>query len=298
MLIANPHAGSVSARTREVMLKALEADFRVEDVVTQAREHASELTRDAVDRGFDAVIAFGGDGTINEVAQGLVNSDVALGILPGGTTNVMARSLGMPTDPVEATSYLAHRLRSATRRRINVGRMNDRFFLFSAGMGLDAETVKRVEADPQAKKDHGEWFFLWNAIRAGLGEYRGVDPLISMRVEGGKEERVVLAVTCNARPFTYFKRFPVDVCPQARLDGGLDIYGLEKVTSQYVPRIAWALLVSRRHVRWKKGSYHHDVRSIDLVADRPLPFQVDGDYIGDLTEAEIRLVPNALDVLV
>ena len=280
------------------MLKALEADFKVEDSVTQAREHASELARDAVDRGFEAVIAFGGDGTINEVAQGLIGTDVALGILPGGTTNVMARSLGMPTDPVEATSYLSHRLRSAMRRRINVGRVNDRFFLFSTGMGLDAETVRRVEQNPEGKKDHGEWLFLWNAIRAGLGEYRGVDPLISMSVEGGEEERVVLAVTCNARPFTYFKKMPVDVCPQASLDGGLDVFGLQKVTSQYVPRIAWALLVSQSHVRWKKGTYHHDVRAIDLKADRPLPVQVDGDYIGKWTSAEIRLIPDALDVLV
>ena len=299
MLIANPWAGSVSARTREVMLKALEADFKVEDAETQAREHATELARDAVDRGFDAVIAFGGDGTINEVAQPLVGTDVALGILPGGSTNVMARSLGMPTDPVEATSYLAHRLRSGTRRRINVGRVDKRYFLFSAGMGLDGEVVKRVEANPQGKRDHGEWFFLWNAIKAGLGEYRGVDPLISLRVEGGEEERVVLAVTCNGRPFTYFKRFPVDVCPQARLDGGLDVFGLKKkVRSLTVPRIAWAILVSRRHIGWKRGTYHHDVRSIDLVADRPLPVQVDGDYIGEWSSAEIRLIPDALDILV
>jgi diacylglycerol kinase family enzyme len=298
MFIANPRAGSVSARTREVMLKSLEADFRVEDAVTQAREHASELARDAVDRGFEAVIAFGGDGTINEVAQGLVGTDVALGILPGGTTNVMARSLGMPTDPVEATSYLAHRLRSGTRRRINVGRADKRYFLFSVGMGLDATVVKRVEENPEGKRDHGEWLFLWNAVRAALGEYRGVEPMISMTVEGGDEERVVLAVTCNGRPFTYFKRFPVDVCPQASLNAGLDIFGLQKVTTQYVPRIAWAILVSRSHVGWKKGSYHHDVRSIDLVADRPLPVQVDGDYIGEWTSAEIRLLPDALDVLV
>lgn len=298
MLIANPRAGSVSARTREVMLKSLEADFKVEDAVTQAREHASDLARDAVDRGFDAVIAFGGDGTINEVAQGLVGTDVALGILPGGSTNVMARSLGMPTDPVEATSYLAHRLRSGTRRRINVGRADSRYFLFSVGMGLDGEVVKRVEENPEGKREHGEWLFLWNAIKAALGEYRGVDPLISMRVAGGEEERVVLAVTCNGRPFTYFKRFPVDVCPQASLDGGLDVFGLKKVTSPYVPRIAWAVLVSRSHVGWKQGTYHHDVSSIDLTADRPLPVQVDGDYIGEWTTAEIRLLPGALDVLV
>ena len=298
MLIANPNAGSVSARTREVMLKALEADFKVEDSETRARDHGTELARDAVDRGFDAVIAFGGDGTINEIAQPLVGTDVALGILPGGSTNVMARSLGIPTDPVEATSYLARRIRSGTRRRVNVGSADGRFFLFSAGMGLDGEVVKRVEANPEGKREHGEWLFLWNAVRAALGEYRGLDPVISMRVDGGAEERVVVAISCKARPFTYFKRFPVDVCPQARLDGGLDVFGLQKIHSFSVPRVAWAVLVSRSHVRWKKGYYHHDVNEIDLTADRPLPFQVDGDYIGERTSASIRVVRDALDIVV
>ena len=298
MLIANPHAGSVSARTREVMVKALEADFKVEDVETQSRDHATEMARDAVDRDFDAVIAFGGDGTINEVAQPLVGTHVALGVLPGGSTNVLARSLGIPTDPVEATAFVAERLRANARRRIHVGRVDGRYFLFAVGLGLDGEVVKRVEANPEGKREHGEWLFLWNAVKAGLGEYRGVDPLVSMRIDGGEEHRVVLAISCNARPFTYFKRWPVDVCPEADLDAGLDVFGLQKVTALSVPRIAWAILVSRSHVRWKKGVHRHDVRAIDLVADKPLPLQVDGDYIGEWSRAEIRLVPDALDVLV
>lgn len=297
MFIANPYAGSVSDRTRDVMLKALTADFKLEDAVTEAREHGSELARDAVDRDFDAVVAFGGDGTINEIVQGLVGTDVALGVLPGGSTNVLARSLGIPRDPVEATSYLAQRLRDGTRRRISVGRADERYFLFSVGMGLDGEVVKRVETSPQAKRDHGEWLFLWHAVTAALGEYRGAAPMIKMRVQGGPEERVALAVTCNGWPFTYFKRWPVDVCPETDLEAGLDVFGLEKVTALSVPRLASALLVTRRHIRWKKATYHHDVSLIELTADKPLPVQVDGDYIGEWTSAEIRLVPNALDVL-
>ena len=297
MLIANPNAGTVSARTREVMLKALEADFKVEDVETRARDHATELARDAVDRDFDAVIAFGGDGTINEIAQPLVGTDVALGILPGGSTNVMARALGIPMDPVEATAYIAQMLRSNTRRRINVGRANHRYFLFTAGMGLDGEVVKRVEANPEGKRDHGEWLFLWNALKAAIGQYRGLDPMISLRVDGGNEERVVVAIACNAWPFTYFKKWPVDVCPQTTLEGGLDIFGLKRITTRAIPRVVWGILKSRSHVRSKKGTYHHDVSSIEMHSDRPLPVQADGDYIGEWTEAEIRLIPTALDVL-
>ena len=298
MLVSNLHAGSVSARTKEVIVKALQADFKVEAVDTARRDHAADLARDAVDRGFDAVLAFGGDGTINETAQGLVETDVALGVLPGGSTNVLARALGVPTDPVEATAYVASRIRSGTRRRINVGRTGQRYFLFSTGMGLDAEVVRRVEADPEKKRSSREWAFVSNALRAGLGEYRGIDPCITMTVEGSDPQRVMTAVCCNGRPFTYFKRLPVDVCPDTTLDGGFDVFGLKRLRAGTAPRLVLSLFVTRSHRKWRTSCYFHDVREIDLVADRPLPVQVDGDYIGEATDSRIRLLEKALDLLI
>src|SRR5687768_17831665 len=116
LLVTNSFAGSVSARAHEVITKALSADFKLEAEETKSRDHATELARDAVERGFDAVVAFGGDGTINEIAQALVGTDVALGVLPGGSTNVLVRSLGVPNDPIEATAFLSSRLRSGTKR--------------------------------------------------------------------------------------------------------------------------------------------------------------------------------------
>ena len=303
LLVSNPRAGTTSPRTKEVIVKALAADFKLEVADTAARGHASELAADAVDRDFEAVLAFGGDGTINEVSQGLVGSEVALGMLPGGSTNVFTRSVGVPRDPVEATAFVASRLRSQTRRRIHVGTLTTdgeqpRHFLFAAGMGLDAEVVKRVEADPEAKRRRGEWFFLRNAIAAGLTDYRSVEPAIEMRIQGSEPERLVFVVCCNSRPFTYFKRMPVDACPEARLDRGLDLFGLTKVRAATVPRVAWGVLVSRSHVRWRNGRYHHDVDGADLRASRPLPVQVDGDYIGDRSGITLGLQRSALDLLV
>lgn len=297
LLIANARAGSVSPRTKEVIIKALSADFKLEVADTVARDHASELARDAVDRDFEAVIAFGGDGTINETAQGLVGTDVALGLLPGGSTNVMARSLGVPSDPVEATAALAGRLRTDSKRRINVGRIGARYFLFGAGMGLDAEVVKRVEQDPKSKRDRGEWFFLSTALKVAFTRYRGADPTLDVEVEG-ETHRMLFAVCCNARPFTYFKRFPVDACPEATLDGGLDLLSLAKVRTGTIPRIAWAVLVSRSHVSWKLSRYWHDLTQAHLRSETPLPVQVDGDYVGEWTDASLELVPDALDILV
>ena len=298
MFISNAYAGSVSQRTKDVIVKALQADFKLEIADTQGRSHATELAVDAADRGFDAVVAFGGDGTINEAAQGLVGTDVALGLIPGGSTNVLARSLGVPRDPVEATAFVASHLTSGTARTINVGRVNGRYFLFSAGVGLDAEVVKRVEADPEAKRRRGEWFFLSNALKAGFTQYRGIDPWIELDVPGRPPERVVLAVCCNGRPFTFFKRLPVDVCPGARLDAGLDVFGLTRLGAATIPRLAWALLVSRGHTRWRRGRYFHDQESFSLRCDVPLPLQVDGDHIGSVQKADMSVVRAALRVLV
>ncbi|HYP24633.1 MAG TPA: diacylglycerol kinase family protein [Actinomycetota bacterium] len=298
LLIVNARAGSVRARTKEVIAKALSADFKLEVADTLSRNHATELAADAVDRGFDAVVAFGGDGTVNEAAQTLVGTGVALGVLPGGSTNVMARSLGIPRDPVDATAYVAERLRSGSRRSINVGDFGGRYFLFSAGIGLDAEVVKRVEGDPEAKARSAEWTFVRKAVATGVREYRGKSPWLTVEVEGHEPVRTLFAICCNGRPFTYFKRLPVEVCPRARLDGGLDLYTLSKVRLGTVPRIAWSIFVTRSHVGWRNAHYFHDLEGFSLSADVPLPVQVDGDYIGEQQEATVRLVPEGLEVLV
>ena len=298
LLITNSFAGSVSTRAQEVIVKALSADFKLEAETTTARDHATELARDAVERGFDAVVAFGGDGTINEAMQALVGTDVALGVLPGGSTNVLVRSLGIPIDPIDATAFVASRLRSGTKRRINVGRVGTRHFVFSVGMGLDAEVVKRVERDPKRWKRSHNYLFVRHALQAGATRYRGADPSITLQVDGAEAERVLLAICCNGRPFTYFRSSPVDVCPEAHLEKGLDFLGLTKIHGTTIPRIVWSIFVSRSHPGWKNATYHHDKTGATLRADHPMPVQVDGDFIGEMTDARVDLVPDALDLLV
>ncbi|MDQ4064624.1 MAG: diacylglycerol kinase family lipid kinase [Actinomycetota bacterium] len=297
LLISNDRAGSVSTAAREVIVKALAADFKLDVAHTTRRDHASDLAEEGVDRGFDAVVVFGGDGTVNEAAQPLVATDVAFGILPGGTTNVMAKILGIPRDPIEATAFLAQRLRERIVRRIGVGRVNARYFLFSAGMGLDAEVVKRVEADPAGKRSRPEWTYLKNALRAGTTEYRGKDTKITLELDGHDPARLLFCVCANARPLTFFKGRPVDALPDADLETRLDFFGLDRVTLATVPRIAWSVFVSRSHPGWKHGHYFRDIASASWRAVEPMPVQVDGDYIGDWDRAVIRHVADALDVV-
>lgn len=297
MLIANPRAGSMSVRTRDVIVKALAADFKLDVVDTARRDHAQELSREAVGDGCDVVLALGGDGTVNEVAQGVAQTDVALGILPGGTTNVMARSIGIPADPVEATSFLAARIRSGSTKRINLGRFGERFFLFSCGIGLDAEVVRRVEADPHRYRAGREWRFLKHALTAGATVYRTTSPKMKLTVDGGEAFETLFAICCNSRPLTFFKKMPMDVCPEAHLDEGLDLFALSKVRLQTIPRIIWSTYVSRSHPRWRNGRYFHDRSSASFESYEPLPVQVDGDYIGLHMRGAIELVPSSLDLI-
>jgi diacylglycerol kinase family enzyme len=297
MLIANPRAGSVSPLKKEVIVKALQADFKLEVADTEAREHATEIAEEALDRDFDAVVVFGGDGTINEVAQPLVGTDVALGVLPGGNTNVMARSIGVPNDPIEATAFVSASLRADRRRRIGVGRMNTRYFLFSCGIGLDAEVVRRVEESAARTGRKSEWTFVRHALAAGSTEYRTSHQWLTIRVEGEEPFRGVLGIACNGWPLTYFKRFPVDACPQASLDGALDMLMLRNIRTTTIPRIVWSVFVSRSHVGWRKARYFHDVRRVEWEADEPRPLQVDGDYIGLVERAVLTHHPDALDLL-
>jgi diacylglycerol kinase family enzyme len=298
LLLSNAAAGSVSARTREVIVHALKAEFKLEVVDTEHRNHAMELASDAVRNGVDAVLVFGGDGTINEAAQELVGTDVALGLLPGGTANVMARSLGIPRDPVEATAFAATNLRSGTQRRINVGRLNERYFLFSAGMGLDAEVVRRVESDPDRKRRQREWWWLSNILKVAFTQYMGAEPQIAIDFGDGEPNRVVLLLCANARPLTYFRQWPVDALPEARLDRALDFLGFTTVHLTTVPRIIYSLFVSRSHTHWRIARYRHDVPRCVARADMPMPLQVDGDFIGTDVRAEFAAIRDALTVLV
>jgi diacylglycerol kinase family enzyme len=296
LLISNPNARATERRVTEQVTQALTGRFTLEVAESTARDDATRLAGEAVASGFDAVIALGGDGTVNEIAQALVHTDVALGIIPAGTTNVMARSIGIPADLQEASTFLASRLDSDSKRRVNVGRIADRFFLFGAGMGLDAEVIRAVEARPDKKQKLGHLYFLQQAFSTAR-RHRGVSPTISMSVEGGETELVALALCANAGPFTYFGKRPLHVFPHVELDEGLDVFGLTRIGTMTIPRLAWAFLVTRSHLGWSVSRYHHDVSSVELRAATPLPVEVDGDYIGEWDQASVHLIPQALDLV-
>jgi len=300
LVVANPHATSMSPRIRQLVIDALRGRFKVETVETKRKGHAIELGREAAAEGYDIVVAFGGDGTVNEAANGLAGSQTTLTCLPGGATNVYCRMLGIPTEVVDATEHLL-RLADAWRpRAVDLARVNDRWFTFSAGAGLDASVVERVDRHPHLKARFGPWYFAGAAASTFLESYVVNAPRV-VASAGGRETRGVSVFVQNAQPYTYFRRRPVRLAAGTHLQSG-DLSGvvLERANALDLPTIAFRLLARRARVGRHRRVHAFDglaglrVRSAD---ERPVPVQVDGDYVGTYEEAAFSVLSGGLRVL-
>ncbi len=300
LMIINPYATTVSDRLENLVVYALRGRYKVDAIDTEARGHAIELCREAAQEGYDVVVAFGGDGTVNEAANGLAGSDTPLSCLPGGRTNVYCRMLGIPTDPVDATEHLLRMADDWHPRRVDIARVNDRYFTFSAGVGLDASVVERVDAHPRLKVRLGEWYYTWTGVQTFLRRYL-VRPTRLEAEFGGKRIAGVTAIVQNADPYTYFGDRPVHLADGSDLDShDLSAVILTRASPIDIPTITWRALlggprlVNHRRVRGFTGATDLRIRSLD---DRPLPLQVDGDYIGEAEEAVFTVTPHGIAVV-
>jgi diacylglycerol kinase family enzyme len=296
LLVSNPSATTTSPAVTDVIARALSTEMKLDVETTKRRHHAGFLAAGAVHEGYELVIALGGDGTVNEVLQGVADSDVKLGILPGGSTNVWARTLGLPRDPVEAAAALLRRVRDGEERTINLGVANGRYFAFSAGFGFDAHVVRAVEERERLKRALGQGAFVWCGLTAAATyDRRAAD--IRVVVGGatvGSGFRAV--VCCNSNPWTYLGPFAVELCPQADLEAGLDAAGLTRIGVGTVLRLARAT-ISGRVRKLRDVCLWHDQDAFELVNPTPLALELDGDYVGETERVRVRTARSALTVL-
>ncbi len=306
LVVVNPYATTVSDQLKHLVLYALRSDYRVESVVTEHRNHAAELAREAASDGFDMVVAFGGDGTVNEMVNGIVGSDVPLAVLPGGSTNVFCRALGVPNDIVAATEHLLSIDSRGSKRKVDLGCVNGRYFVFGSGIGIDADAVKRVDSHPRIKARFGETFYSFQLLAAFSRRFRGKPAMIEVEVDGSKPKKAVSVVIQNTTPYTYIGNQKVEVCNGASLDSGTLSYGgLRRAALRDLPSIALRLLTSKSPVEHKQAMHGENVHRVvvrstvhDLNGEaQPFPLHVDGDYIGEFTEAEYSVLPKALTVI-
>jgi diacylglycerol kinase family enzyme len=306
LIIVNPYATTVSDRLKNLVVYALQGRYEVESVDTEAQNHATEIGREVRDHGYDVVVAFGGDGTLNEVVNGLAETDVPVSVLPGGSTNVVCRTLGIPNDVVDATEHLLALADNWAPRRIDLGAVDDRRFVFSCGMGIDATVVKRVDAHPKLKSRTGPYYYSWAAISSFYRRY--LAGAVRLRVEtGGETVEGITALAQNSDPFTYFASRPVRVCEGVEIDDGtLALAVLKRAAQRDMPTLITRLFSQRgpaahhRQIAHFPGITEATVNSISSAKEgspRPFPIQVDGDYIGERTEANLRACPGALTVV-
>jgi diacylglycerol kinase family enzyme len=300
LVIVNPYATTVSDRLRHLVVYALRGRYQVDSVETQAQGHAIELCREAAREGYDVVCAFGGDGTFNEAANGLAGSATPLTCLPGGSTNVFCRILGIPIDVVDATEHLLAIADDWRPWAIDLGVLGERRFLFTAGLGLDASVTRRVDAHPRLKARFGPWAYTAAAVAAFNREYAVRPPRLAVDV-GEEPLEGVTAIIQNTTPYTYFASRRIDLVEEVSLTsatiGGVV---LERARPLDVPTVAFRALSHRarmlRHRRVRSFETAGEVR-IRSLDDRPLPIQVDGDYLGEVPEITARVDPGALQVV-
>jgi diacylglycerol kinase family enzyme len=307
LIIVNPYATTVSDRLKNLVVYALQSRYQVEAVSTQGQNHATQICREAREEGYDLVVAFGGDGTLNEVANGLAGTDVPVSVLPGGSTNVVCRTLGIPNDVVDATEHLLSLADDFRPRRIDLGLASGRRFVFSCGAGIDATAARRVDANPRFKARAGRWFYIWAAVSGFYTQYLRDPVRMRVAVEGDGGSEGVTALAQNSDPFTYFGRQPVRVCEGAALDNGtLSMGVLRRAAQRDVPTVAVRVLADglrlpdHRHIDHFQGFTKARLESVSLDRSnriRPFPVQVDGDYIGDHGELDLGIEPGALTVV-
>lgn len=302
LLVVNPKATTTSVRVRDVLAHALASEVKLDVVETEARGHATALAKQAALDGLDVVVALGGDGTVNEVANGILHAGPqeglpALAVVPAGSTNVFARALGMSNNAIEATSELLEALLQGRRRTIGLGLADDRYFTFNAGLGLDAGAVRRVEKARGKGRRATQPLYVRSALREFYWGAPRTCPVLLTR-EDAEPVELGLALVCNTDPWTYLGSRPVRPCPDADFGSGLDVFGLTGIPTVAVLRHLAQLLAADSRPKGKRVVLLHDLPWLALTSVEPLPFQLDGDFVGDRTAVRLTAVPRALQVVV
>ncbi|MEU9153874.1 diacylglycerol kinase family protein [Streptomyces sp. NPDC048417] len=319
LLVVNPAATTTSARRRDVLIHALASEVELEAVTTEYRGHARDLGRQAAEsEDIDLVVALGGDGTVNEVVNGLLYAGPdpdrlpGLAVVPGGSTNVFARALGLPNDPVEATGALLGALREKQERVVGLGltagtpgtadeAVPARWFTFNAGLGFDAGVVGRVEQQRELGKKSTHALYVRQVVRQFFGEQHRRHGTITLERPGADPiDELVVAIVSNTSPWTYLGNRPMYTSPKASFDKGIDVLGLSRLSTTAVARYGTQLLTSspERGPHGKHAVSLHDLDQFTLHSKVPLPLQMDGDHLGLRTSVTFTGVRRALRVIV
>jgi len=322
LLVVNSFASSVTARNTVIVHRALSRTHEVQIVETNRRGHATRFAQDAAHRGVDLVISFGGDGTLNEVATGVAGTETALGVLPGGSTNVFARTIGLPNDPVAASNLLVNGLADpdANIRSVGLGRVNGRFFCFHTGIGYDAAVVRTVETRASLKRWAGHPLFIYAALKTWMFGYDRSHPHFTVATDGAiggpggldvdssgqnptrfdpprRVDDGYFTVVLNTNPYTFLGNRPLDLSPKAGFDKPLVAVTFRTMSARVILRTLAGALRGGGVEPSEHVTRFDDVHELIIEHHTPFPYQVDGDYLGETGRLHFRHVPDAVKLL-
>jgi len=299
LFLVNSTASSVTPRSRVVIGKALAADHEVTLAETSRRGHATRLAQGAAASGTDVVVVLGGDGTLNEAANGLAGTATALAALPGGSTNVFARTIGLPNDPIEATGVLLDALARHSIERVGLGSVNGRYFLFHTGIGFDAAVVEQVERRAGLKRYAGHPLFVYAGFDTWIRHYDRSRPRFAVHhADGSVIDDAYLTIVLNTSPYTFLGNRPLDLAPGATLDNGLSAVTVRTMAFGPFLRVIGSALGAGRALRRSRWvDKRDDLDGLTIRAYGPVPYQVDGDHLGDAEVLEFRHEPETLSLV-
>jgi diacylglycerol kinase family enzyme len=284
----------VNPRNTVAVHQYLARHHSVQVVETNERGHATRFAQDAAQRGMDAVVAFGGDGTLNEVATGLAGSNTALAMLPGGSTNVFVRSLGASNDPIVALQQIGAGLSHDNIHTISLGRANGRYFCFHAGIGYDAAVVELVERRASLKRIVGQPLFAFSAMQAWYATYDRKYPHFNVEIDGRKIPNGYFTIVLNSNPYTYIGKKAVNLSAAASLDKKLVAVTFRKLTTPLMIRTILQAIRTDGISVSSGVDIRTDVEDVKITFPAPFPYQLDGDYLGEQTSLHIEHCQDAL----
>jgi len=300
LLVVNPSASSVTARRQVLISKIFGADHDLDVAETNRRGHATKLALDAARNGYEAVVVLGGDGTLNEVANGIVDTDCALAALPGGSTNVFSRAIGLPDEPTDAALVISRALAQRQIERVGLGSVNGRYFLFHVGVGWDAARVEEVERRSELKRYAGHPLFIYAGLRTFFFTYDRTRPHFKIiHADGTIIDDAYFSVCLNLNPYTFVGNRPFNLAPTATLDRGLTNVGVRSMKTGTFLRLIGSALGRGVRLRSDKSiDFRSDIESITFEAFGTVPYQVDGDYLGEISRLEIAHHPDVMSLVV
>ena len=285
----------MTAKNTVTVHERLSQHHDVQVVETNRRGHATRFAEDAARRGIDVVVAYGGDGTLNEVATGVATTNTALAVLPGGSTNVFARTLGMPNDAVAAVDHIVDALQRNDISPIGLGRANGRYFTFHTGLGYDAAVVKWVEQRAALKRYAGHPLFVLAALKTFFVDFDRKNPHFSLEfADGAKTENGYFSIVMNTNPYTYLGNRPLDIVPSTSLSTGLSVVTFKTMKPTHILRTLASALRGGGVSPAPWLDIHTDVRRVTATNKKAFAYQLDGDYLGEIQNIEFEYVPNAL----